>query len=111
MQLFKVRTKRDGSKEIEFTHIETYRVLKEELAFKYKIEEKKKYFYRWTEEGKRVVKIQDLKDAFREYLKDNYDSLHNPESISLEDLLEASMKKTPIYVSNSSLRDELAREY
>lgn len=110
MQLFKVRSKKDGSKEIEFTHIETYRILKKELAFKYETKEKKKYFYRWTEEGKRVVHLQDLKDAFREYLKDNYDSLHNPELISLEDLIEASMKYTPI-CNEASLRYELARDH
>ena len=55
-----------------------------------------------------TVDFMASSQAFREYLKDNYDSLHNPESISLEDLIEASMKYTPI-CNEASLRYELAR--
>ena len=111
MKLFESRIKRNGFILIEFTHTETYRILREELAFRYEINDKKKYFYRW-EDGQRLkVEFNDLGNAFREYLKENYNSLDNPESVSLNDLIEATRRKSPIFVSNGELRRFLAKDF
>ncbi len=111
MKLFKSRIKRNGFIQIEFTNTETYRILREELAFRYEINDKKKYFYRWEDRQRLKVEFNDLGNAFREYLKENYNSLDNPESVSLEDLIEATIIKSPIYVSNSELRRVLAKDF
>ena len=110
MNLFKSRINRNGFIQIEFTHIETYRILKEELGFRFEINDKNRYFYRWKDGQRFKVEFNDLGNAFREYLTENYNSFSNPESLSLEDLIEATMRKSPIYVSNSELRRFLAKD-
>lgn len=107
MKLFETSTKRNGFKEIKFNYTETFRILRYELEFGYVIDDKKNYFYRRKDGERHIVEFNDLGNAFREYLKENYSSLENPESVSLEELIEATCRKSPIYRSNSVLRREL----
>lgn len=107
----KVSKKRNGCIEIEFSNIETFRILREELNFKHSIIGNKRNFIRMEKAGPRIVQFEELKIAFREYLRSNYDSLDIPESITLEKLIDATYVKTPIFLSNNNLRRELEERF
>lgn len=103
----KVSKKRNGGIGIEFSYTETYRILREELNFRYTTVESKKEFIRKENGVNRVVQFNELKKAFRDYLEANFHSLDIPDSITLDILINATYIKTPINITNNTLRREL----
>src|ERR1035437_2864534 len=93
----RVSKNRNGGIEIEFNCTETFRILRDELNFRHSIVENKKEFIREANGVNRIVQFNELKTAFRNYLRTNYLLLDIPESITLDILINATYKKTPIY--------------
>jgi len=103
----KVIKKRNGCIGIEFSYTETFRILRDELNFRYTTVESKMEFIRKENGVSRIVEISDLKIVFRDYLRINYHLLNIPEGITLDILINSTYIKTPIYVNNSALKREL----
>ncbi|WP_286813981.1 MULTISPECIES: hypothetical protein [unclassified Maribacter] len=85
-----------GKTKFSFFQLDVFKFLHEEMGYSYiRIKGKGKYI-KSTAGGYEIVRFQELRDDFTEYLRNDFDYNLLPEDISWEDFMNKYYQKNPI---------------
>ncbi len=98
-------TTRNGKKKIDFFMLGIYDLLKNRLGFRYTKINKKGYYLKEKNGIFKVVGFHKLKDAFKAFIENNYESFEFSNEIDYHFFMESYYEKSPIKNGN------YAREY
>jgi hypothetical protein len=96
---------KNGKKKIDFFLLGIYDLLKFKLGFRYTKINKKGYYLKESNGIYEIVGFHKLKDEFKKFVDENYDSLEFSKEVNYNDFMEAYYAKSPIKNGN------YAREY
>jgi len=89
-----------GKKKVEFFHLGIYDLLKVELGYRYTVINKKGYFLKEIDGVLKVVQFIDIKDDFKNHIKNNFETIKIEGAISYHDFIEEYFKQSPIKNGN-----------
>jgi hypothetical protein len=100
IQIADIFRNRNGRIVIKFINLDIYRLLKNELGFRYTKIKNKGYFLKESNGIYEVVNFYQLNDSFIEYIKKEYNNFSISREVEFEDFINDFYRQAPIKKSN-----------
>jgi hypothetical protein len=97
-------------RKVVFFHLGIYDLLKHQLGFRYTKINKKGYYLKESNGIFVITDFEELRDSFKAFIKENFDTLELSNEINLNDFLEEYYRQGPIRNGNFA-RDFLSEDF